>query len=248
MDGTHGGGFGGGHSLAPFFARLTRHGGLGEACRAALVRAASGPRRLNKGDCTTGEGDEVHTLFVLSEGLALSSRRLPDGLQQHLAIQAPGEVLDLEGYVLERASVSTCALTRAAVMSFPRSELGGLMHDFPPLARALNREMAASSRVAQEWMVNMGRRSAYARLAHFLCEVQTRLTAANMGGPAGCPFPLTQSDLADTLGLSVVHTNRVLQQLRREGMIELAHSHLEVRNWSGLVEAAGFDPAYLHPA
>ena len=248
MDGSHGGVVGGGSSLAPFFGRLSRHGGVGEACRAALIRVASGPRRLEKGDCTTREGEAVNALYVLSEGLTLGSRRLPDGLQQHLAIQAPGEVLDLEGYVLERASVSTCALTRAAVMAFPRGELTGLMQEFPVLARVLNREMAACSRVAQEWMVNIGRRSAYSRLAHFLCEVQTRLRAANMCGPAGCPFPLTQSDLADTLGLSVVHTNRVLQQLRREGMIELAHSHLEVRNWPGLVQAAGFDPAYLHCA
>lgn len=178
----------------------------------------------------------------------LCSRRLSDGLQQHVAIRAPGQVLDQAGYVLERAGVSTHALTRCTVVSVPRPVLAGVLAEHPALAHALTREMAADARVAQEWMVSMGRRSAYARVAHFLCEVRTRLEEVDMAGPTGCPFPLTQSDLADTVGLSVVHTNRVLQQLRREGLIGLAQARLDIRDWPGLVRAGGFDPGYLHPS
>ena len=234
-------------ALQPFLERLSRHGGLGPACRDALAAGLSAPRRLEKGASAGREGQAVAALVVVCEGLMLCSRRLSDGLQQHVAIRAPGQVLDQAGFVLERAGVSTHALTPVATASVSRPVLSAIVADHPALGRALTREMAADARVAQEWMVSMGRRSAHARVAHFLCEVRTRLEEADMGGPSGCPFPLTQSDLADIVGLSVVHTNRVLQQLRREGLIGLAHARLEIRDWPGLVRAGGFDAGYLYP-
>ena len=233
-------------ALLPLLGRLSRHGEVAPACRDALSAAMTIPRRLDRGASAAREGEAMPALAVVCDGLMLCSRRLPDGLQQHVAIRAPGQVLDPAGYVLERACVSTHALTRASVASISRPALSAILADHPALAHAFTREMASDARVSHEWMVGMGRRSAYARVAHFLCEVRTRLEEVDMAGPAGCPFPLTQSDLADTVGLSVVHTNRVLQQLRREGLIGLAHARLDVRDWEGLVRAGGFDPDYLH--
>ena len=235
-------------ALEPFFDRLSRHGGIDRACRFDLSSAVSAQSRLDKGTCFSNEGEALTSLAIVCDGLVLASRRLPDGLQQHLAIRAPGQILDHAGYVLEQAGVSTCALTDAVVVSVSRPTLFAVLKAHPALGRALNRELASDARIAEEWMVGMGRRSAYVRTAHLLCEVWTRLKEVGMAGPSDCPFPLNQSDLADTLGLSAVHTNRVLQQLRRQGLISLVRSRLEVHDWAGLAEAGDFDAGYLHAA
>ena len=233
-------------ALKPFFDRLSRHGELSADCRANFLAALSAPRRLKKGACIATEGEVVTALTIVCDGLVLSSRRLPDGLQQHLAVLAPGQVSDQAGYVLARAGVSTYALIEAIVVSVARPALSAVLQTHPELIHSLTREMAMDARVAHEWMVNMGRRSAYARTAHFLCEVLTRLEEVGMARRSVCPFPLTQSDLADALGLSVVHTNRVLQRLRREELIRLTRNRLDIRDWNGLVNACGFNAGYLH--
>ena len=228
------------------FQRLERRLKLDAAAGAALAAAAVGPWRAPKGHCVSCEGDRLGELAILFSGLMLSSRRLSDGRQQHVALRTPGEFLDHHGFVLDTAAVSTSAITSCSVVSIPRAALAAVSQQHPAVEGALRRELALSGRMAQEWMVSMGRRSAYARVAHLVCETEMRLRAADMVGPGGCPFPLTQGDLADLVGLSVVHVNRVLQQLRGEGLIRLARAHVEVRDWPRLKEAADFDPAYLH--
>ena len=232
--------------LERFLPRFAKDARLGAECREALAAALGGTRAFDRGQCFVREGEAITGLSILNQGLALSTRRLADGVQQHVAVVEPGQILDQQGFIFEQAGVSCCALIPCTVVSIPRTALAQAIGAFPELAGALARELASTARVAQEWMVGMGRKSAYARVAHFLCELRTRLQAAELAGPAGCPFPLTQSDLADTVGLSVVHVNRVLQQLRQEGLIELSQSRLDVRDWPALVRAGGFDPAYLH--
>lgn len=228
------------------FQRLERRLKLEPVAGAALAAAAVGPWRAPKGQCVSREADRLGELTILFSGLMLSSRRLSDGRQQHVALRTPGDVLDHPGFVLGAATVSTTALTSCCAVSIPRRALADVVREHPAVETALQREMALAARVAQEWMVSMGRRSAYARVAHLVCEIDMRLRAVDMAGPAGCLFPLTQSDLADLVGLSVVHVNRVLQQLRGEGLVKLARGHVEVREPARLRQAADFDPAYLH--
>ena len=232
-------------TLAPFFDRLGRSGGISPIEHAALIHHATSPRRFVKAACVVHEGRTGGVLSILCEGIAFSSRSLSTGQQQNLAIFVPGDILNHEEFLLERASASVWALTGVSVVHIPHVALASLIDQHPNLARVLWRDMAASSRVTQEWMVGMGRRSAYQRVAHFLCEVQTRFEAAALATPDECFFPLTQSELADTLGLSVVHVNRVLQQLRREALVQLSQSKLIVLDWPGLVRAGDFDAHYL---
>ena len=199
------------------FERVQRRLQLETAVARELAASAGAPVKVAKGACVSQEGDPVSALVLVCSGLMLSSRRLHDGSQQHLALLTPGEFVDGHGFVLGRASASTSALTTAELVSVSRGELTRIADRHPSLEAALRREQAISGRIAQEWMIGMGRRSAYVRVAHLLCEMSVRLAHAGMSGPDGLPFPLTQGDLADLVGLSVVHTNRVLQQLRREG-------------------------------
>ena len=231
--------------LVPFFERLARSGDLSPAERAVLTDQASTPRRYGKAACVVHEGQTGGVLSILCEGLAFSSRTLSTGQQQNLAIFVPGDILNHEEFLLKKASASVWALTAMSVAHVPHSALASILDAHPALTLALWRDMAASARVTQEWMVGMGRRSAYQRVAHFLCEVQTRFEAAGLATASECLFPLTQSELADTLGLSVVHVNRVLQQLRREALVQLSQSKLSVLDWAGLVRAGDFDAGYL---
>lgn len=234
-------------ALAPFFTRLTAFGAVSAQDRALLSAQAGAVRLLERHEALFEEGDDATHLHILSRGLALSSRRLLDGQQQHMALCLPGEALDHEGFVLERAGASACALTDACVVAVPRRALAEAQARSPALAAALTRSLAYGARLAQERVVSMGRRSAYERLAHFFCETRTRLAGAGLAAGAQFDLPLTQRDFADLLGLSVVHVNRVVQQLRREGLVEVQRTQVTVRDWRGLAQAGHFDPAYLHP-
>jgi hypothetical protein len=108
------------------------------------------------------------------------------------------------------------------------------------------RESMIDAAILREWVVNCGRRSAYARTAHLFCELYVRLEAVGLAHHGGFALPLTQAVLSDATGLSVVHVNRVLQQLRSDGFISFKAGRLTVRDRSGLAAAAGFDPSYLH--
>ena len=108
------------------------------------------------------------------------------------------------------------------------------------------RETMLDAAVGREWLSNVGRRDALARLSHLLCELVVRHRAAGLTADHSCSFPLTQTALADVLGLSTVHINRALQKLRREQLIELKDRRLTVLEWDRLCEIAEFDPAYLY--
>jgi biotin operon repressor len=117
---------------------------------------------------------------------------------------------------------------------------------FSPVLDALWLETATQAAVQQEWMVGLGRRTAQTRLAHFLCELSYRLQLNGRNDLDAFEFPLTQRELADVLGLSTVHVNRVLQTLRSLGMIELSRNQRMILNKAGLYEIAEFDSGYLH--
>ena len=120
------------------------------------------------------------------------------------------------------------------------------MRKFPTLTELLWRDTLIDAAIFREWIVAMGQRPAQSHLAHLLCEVFTRLRAGGLTQDHSCSLPLTQEELGDACGLSTVHVNRTLQDLRRHGLIQLQHSRLTILDWARLKEVAQFDPAYLH--
>ena len=210
-----------------------------------MGQAMGSTKSLAKSERLVREGDATSTMSILRQGLAYTYKTLSDGRQQNLAILTPGDVLDCSAYVAGIADASICALTPMTVAQIPHSALDGLIERIPGLARALWRDMVAADAIAREWMVGMGRRSALENVAHRLCELFLRLKAADLASEDACEFPFTQIELADTLGLSVVHVNRVLQQLKRAALIKLDRGKLIIRDWDGLVQAGDFDPSYL---
>jgi CRP-like cAMP-binding protein len=121
-----------------------------------------------------------------------------------------------------------------------------LVRQCPAIGDVFWRDTLIDAAVFREWMVGIGRRSAYTRIAHLLCEVLVRLKAVGRVSEHLCELPITQAELGDSLGLSTVHVNRVLQELRGAGLITLNRNVLKVEDWEGLKQAGEFDDTYLH--
>ncbi|GAC1485497.1 MAG: Crp/Fnr family transcriptional regulator [Acetobacteraceae bacterium] len=192
------------------------------------------------------EGDEpVHCLLLL-EGFACRNKSLRDGRRQILAFNIPGDFVDLCSYLTQPMDHSISTLTQVKVGTIPHGTIADWTERFPNLCRLLWRDTLIDAAINREWMVNVGRRSAYQRIAHILCEMAVRLHAVGLAQDYSCDLPITQGELADATGLSTVHVNRVIQELRGDGLIALNGRSFTALDWEGLKRAADFDPLYLN--
>lgn len=224
---------------------LGRYGHLTPEDRAAVKALPATLRRFAAGDDLVVEGDVPSQCHVMISGLAFRHRTLPDGRRQIMSFSVPGDVCDTEALLLAMDH-SVTALSACEVAFIPHTAMDPLLDSHPHVLRALWRTNLVENAVTREWMVGMGRRSAKARIAHLFCEVYVRMRTAGLVEKNRCRFPVTQTHLSDALGLSVVHTNRVLQDLRGEGLIGFRGGELVMLNWTGLQVAGEFDPSYLH--
>jgi CRP-like cAMP-binding protein len=230
---------------ASFVTKLSPRMALPASDQHALLQTASAPRRALKGERLIGEGSQLSSLLILCGGMARAVRTFSDGVQQIVAVFVEGDTLNAGEIVFRQSRNSVYALTAATYLSIPLVQLKALIVIRPAIARALWLETAAQAAIQQEWMVWLGQRRAEPRLAHFLCELSHRLQLSGQDTRAAFEFPLTQSELADTLCLSSVHVNRTLQALRSRGLIELTRSRLAILDKQGLYAIAEFDPQYL---
>ena len=192
------------------------------------------------------EGDRPSHSPLLIEGFACRYKTLENGQRQIMAFHVPTEICDLASVLLKRMDYSIGTLTPATVALIPHATILGWAKSHPGLGRILWRATLVDASVSREWIVNVGRRTAYQRTAHLLCELMLQMRSAGLAHGLACDMPLTQVVLADALGLTPVHVNRTLQWLRGEGLVEFGGGVLTVRNWRELKRAAGFDPTYLH--
>ena len=235
-------------SISPLIAKLQRDGPLAEAERQALGQVATGAQAHLPNETIGVEGGAAGGVHILVEGMVQRHKELLDGTRQIVGISLPGDLLDLAAFLRGRRDYSTTTLTRAVTVKIGESALRQLIDRHPRLGRLLWTELAHDMAIGQEWMVSLGRRSGHSRVAHFFCEFYTRIGLNDGIQGFRCPLPLTQAELADVLGLSCVHINRVLQQLRREGLIALQSGQLVIKDWEKLRAVGGFNSAYLSPS
>jgi CRP-like cAMP-binding protein len=169
-----------------------------------------------------------------------------DGRRQILSFQFPGDISDLYSFVMKVMDHNVGTLTNCRIGLIPHRLLQKITEENPHLTRLFWRDTLIDSSSFREWMVGIGRRPARARVAHLLCEILLRFRAIGQGEDHRFNLPLTQSDLADCLGMSLVHINRILQALRQESLIEFGGGTVAITDWERLRELAGFDDAYLH--
>ena len=192
------------------------------------------------------EGETPDGVHVVLEGFVCGYKLLPDGRRQIVSYCLPGDLCDLRTTLQPRMDCSIGTISQALVVRLSRERLREIILQSPRLACALWQTTLVEQAIAREWLINVGQRTAFSRAAHLLCEMFLRLRAIGLVQENTCEFPLTQTEIADTLALSTVHVNRTLMELRRSGLITLRDKQLTIHHLPSLEAAAGFDPAYLH--
>ncbi|HEV2746734.1 MAG TPA: Crp/Fnr family transcriptional regulator [Allosphingosinicella sp.] len=192
------------------------------------------------------EGDRPRSVFVVLDGWACRYKTLPDGRRQIVGFFIPGDICDLNVYILRQMDHSIGAITQLRVAEIAAEDFDRLMIEHPRITQALYWDELVTVSIQREWTLNVGQRTAYERLAHLLVELFVRLEAVGLADRHSCHFPLTQSDLADATGLTAVHVNRTLQELRRDRLIELQGRTLTIPDMPALKAAALFNDNYLH--
>lgn len=214
--------------------------------RRALAEASTTVRRFGAHEDLVLEGEPTDGIKLILEGFACRYKILPDGRRQIVAYLVPGDLCDLRIFILKHMdhSIGTLAPVEAATLS--QDTMLGILERYPNLARALWWSTLVEESIAREWIVNVGHRTAFERLAHLFCEIYLRLRAVGLTQENRCELPLTQNELADTLALSLVHVNRMLMEMRRAGLVSFQNKQLVIHDLAALQGAAGFNGNYLH--
>jgi len=226
--------------------RLNRRSPLGADDRQALLSLPYSVRKLSAGGHIVRDGDKPEHCSLLLSGFAYRYKLTGEGGRQIISLHVPGEFLDLQHMFLGIADTGVQTLTEAEVALIPMAVLEALALTRPAISRALWIDTLIDSSIFREWVVNVGRRDSRARVAHILCEFSLRLEAAGLAADHKYELPMTQEQLADAVGLTSVHVNRVLRQLGEEGLISRDRRHVVIENWNGLREAGDFNERYLH--
>lgn len=226
--------------------KLGKFATLSNDDRAALAQISQNVRFIEPRRDLIGEGDEPRHVHVILDGWGCCYKQLADGKRQIVSILLPGDFCDVNAYLLKYMDHSIGAITRLKVAKISPDEMHALTTEWPRITQALSWHELVSSSVQREWTLNVGQRSAFERIAHLLVELYLRLETVGRVSGGRCDFPLTQHDLADATGLTAVHVNRTLQELRRDGLIELERKQLQILDMDRMIDAAMFNPNYLH--
>jgi CRP-like cAMP-binding protein len=231
----------------PLFRLLSRYMALDHADRVALSALETGPiRKLNARSDIAREGENPSVVRLLVSGWACRYKDLPDGRRQIVGFFLPGDFCDLNVYILSELDHSIGALTGVRFFEIQPEQFQEVIDQRPNLIRALLWHEMVASGIQRQWLLSIGQRSALERLAHLFVELYYRLQAVGLATGLTFELPLTQNHLAEANGLSPVHLNRTLQEMRREGLIELSDRQLKIADLKHLKKVAMFNSNYLH--
>lgn len=230
---------------SPLTRKLSAFVALTDVDLETLARFYRRRRRFLAGHEMVHEGQENASAFILAEGWACSFKMLQDGERQIVDFQVPGDFLGLRSILFRTSDHSIEAITRIEASEVLESDILDAFSHAPRLATAILWAASRDEAMVVEHLVNLGRRSAEERLAHLLLELCARLKLVGMGDRTGFDCPLTQYHLADALGLSAVHVNRVLRHLREDGLVTFQKGRVIFDDFARLSDLAGFDTAYL---
>ena len=219
---------------------------LEDAERQLLMDLPMIPRDYAEGQDIVSGGDRPSHCGVVLTGFVCRYALLPDGRRQIVAFHPPGDVPDLQSLNLQIMDHSIGAMMQTTVAFIAHEHIHRALDASPRLTHAFWRETLIDAATFRAWMIGLGRRSAHERIAHLICEMLVRFEAVGLAEGGTFQMPVTQNDIADALGLSNVHVNRVLQDLRRDELISWQRPVITVLQREALENLAMFDPSYLH--
>jgi len=234
-----------GHST-PLTQKLDNIINLTDDERSVLINLPMQVQTITADQDIVREGDRPARSCVILDGYAVTYKTTGDGKRQIHAFHIRGDVPDLQSLHLTVLDNSLSTITTCIVGFIQHEVVRDLCRRYPRIGEALWRETLIDASIFREWMTNVGRREAYDRMSHLLCEWMTRLRTAGLVQDHTCDMPMTQQELADAMGVTPVHVNRVLQELRGDGLIELKGNKLTILDWEQLKAVGDFDPTYLH--
>jgi CRP-like cAMP-binding protein len=212
----------------------------------ALEKIAQPARRLGAREDVIRDGERPRHVHVVLEGWACRYKQLEDGRRQVISIFLPGDLCDPHVFVLRKMDHSLGTLTPVVLAEISETAIREVAVQYPRVAEALWWEVLVTAAIQREWTVSLGQRLATERLGHLFCELFLRLRAVGLTNETSCEFPITQADLGDAMGLSTVHINRTLKELRAASLIRLRGRQLTIPDFSALQAASLFDASYLH--
>jgi CRP-like cAMP-binding protein len=230
----------------PLIRKLESIFALSDDERLALQSLTMQVQELRPDQDIVREGDRPSRSFTLLSGFTSTYKVTGEGKRQIVAFGIAGDIPDLQSLHLKVLDISIATVSPCRVGFITHEDLWRLCTRHPRIAAAFWRETLVEGAIFREWVVNVGRREAYPRMAHVLCEMLVRLRAVGLVEDHACDLPITQVEFADAIGTSTVHVNRVLQELRADGLIELKGDRLNIPDWEMLKQAGDFDPTYLH--
>jgi len=192
------------------------------------------------------EGDRPSRCCLFLEGIGCTYKVTADGRRQIVAFNIPGSIPDLQSLHLETLDTSVSTLEPCTVGFIRHEAVQDLCDRYPRIAAAFWRKALIDAAVYREWVINIGQRDAYKRMVHLLCEMVVRLNAVGLASENTCELPITQSELGDALGITTVHVNRVLKQIRADDLVRTKGTVLTIPDWEALKQAGDFNPNYLH--
>ena len=228
------------------FNKLSRFTDLSDADRRAIDLLCAHQITVEAKRTLIREGERPNDVYLLLEGWGYRYKMLPDGGRHILAYLIPGDLCDIHIFILKRMDHTLGLLSPATVAVISRETILEVMNKHPRIERALWWATLVDEAVLREWLVNIGTRDAYTRLAHLFCELWLRMRAVGLADEGSFSLPLTQEELGDTMGLTAVHVNRTLQKMRAKGMISLEKKKLTIHDPRRLALEAEFSPNYLH--
>jgi len=230
----------------PLIERLSRFVSLDAPEIQAIRHISRHSRRFQAHDTLIHQESRPNFVCLIVSGIAFRYRYLPDGRRQIFGYLLPGDLCDTHFVISNQSDHSVGLLCDSVVAMISTSELMEVMVNHPRIERALLMTSLVEAAVMREWLLNVGQRDAIQKLSHFFCEMAARLHSIGDVNPDGSfSIPITQTELADTIGLTPVHVNRSLQRLRREGLVVWTKRRLTIVNRDLLEMIAGFDEAYL---
>ncbi|MGM0767254.1 MAG: Crp/Fnr family transcriptional regulator [Pseudomonadota bacterium] len=218
---------------------------LSESEQKLLDSLEKSPQEYKRSCSLWTQGDESEDFYSVKKGWAYSYRDLEDGSRQVLDVYVPGDIIGLREFAFEKRISGLELLTDGVLCAFPKTRLSEIFAESLLLCNIFFMIASRDQAILVERLVNLGRRSAREKVAHFLVELARRLEKTNRYSASNVHLPLTQALLADALGLSAVHTNRTFHDLKAENLVDTAASGIDLLDLEGLSRVAGFDPAYL---
>lgn len=226
--------------------KLRRRIELSPEEESAIRGTVAETRNVQADEILVRSGEQLNSSIILFDGWLARSKDLPGGERQVTELHVAGDFADLHGFTLKRLDHDVLSLSECVIGVVPHERLQEITETYPRLARVYWRSTDVDAAITRELALSLGQRAAVSRMAHLFCELYVRLETVGRAQANGFEFPLTQRELSECLGLTVVHANRTIQELRRRGLVELASRRVKILDRPGLEAVAEFDPTYLY--